>query len=137
MTPNVTKFVAEVKSRLAANSGKIPAPLYFEIGKLCGMKCKEVVDAKKEHFADQVKGAAAPKAVAAKKPAVKKGKKTAVKKGKTKPADEPAALTKAQLKAMKGADESTGVVEDTEESFVWIASPEEIANPTDLHETTY
>ena len=139
MTPNITKFVAEVKNRLAANSGKIPAPLYFEIGKLCGMKCKEVVDAKKEHFPDQVKGAGAPKVVAAKKPAVKKGKKTAVKKGKAtkKVADEPAPLTKKQMKALASADESTGVVEDSDTTFVWIASPEEIANPSDLHETSY
>jgi hypothetical protein len=28
-------------------------------------------------------------------------------------------------------------VTDTPEAFVWIASPEEIENPTDLHATTY
>jgi hypothetical protein len=136
MTPNITKFVAEVKTRLKANNGKIPAPLYFEIGKLCGMKCKEVVDAKKEHFADQVKGAGgkiSDRKTAAKKPAAKKA---AVKKTK-KVADEPVSLTKKQLKALKGADESTGIVEDTDTAFVWIASPEEIANPSDIHTTNY
>jgi len=136
MTPNITKFIAEVKTRLAANDGKIPAPLYFEIGKMCGMTCKEVVDAKKEHFSGQVKvvGAAKP----AKK--LKKGKEAArAKKGKAnkKPVEaEPAELTKAQKKALKGADESTGVVEDTETAFVWIATPEEISSEL-KHDTNY
>lgn len=135
MTSNIDKFIAEVTDRLAANNGKIPAPLYFEIGKLCGMTCKQVVEAKKEKFSDKIRNATRTTSVkpvkAAKKAVVKK-----VKKVKT-VSDEPAALTKKQKKAFAAADESTGVVEDTPNSFVWIASPEEIANPADLHETAY
>lgn len=136
MTPNIDKFVAEVSDRLKANNGKIPAPLYFEIGKLCGMTCKQVVDAKKEHFSDKVR-------VGGRTPikASPKAAKKAVKKGKTdkkvKQADEPAELTKAQKKALKGADESTGIVEDSESAYVWIASPEEIASTEELHKTDY
>lgn len=141
MTANIPKFLTEVKSRLAANSGKIPAPLYFEIGKLCGMTCKDVVEAKREHFADQVKGATAGKPIAAKKVAkpAKKATKTAkpAKKA-TKPDDEvEVKLTKKQKKMIAEADESTGVVEQTEDTFVWIASPEEIASDKDIHETSY
>lgn len=142
MTPNITKFLAEIKTRLKANNGKIPAPLYFEIGKLCGLKCKDVVEAKREHFADQLKPSVAAKAPAAKKvkapkvDPVKKGKDAARVRAARKQADEPAELTKAQKKAAKNADESTGIVEQTETAFVWIATPEEIVSDI-KHDTDY
>jgi hypothetical protein len=140
MTPNIDKFVKEVSNRLSANNGKIPAPLYFEIGKLCGMTCKQVVEAKKEHFADKVKGGTrtTSKPVKAAKKAVKKAKPAKKEpKGKKKVEAEPAALTKKQKKALANADESTGIVEDTDTAFVWIASPEEIASTEELHKTNY
>jgi hypothetical protein len=131
MTPNIDKFIAEVSDRLKANNGKIPATLYFEIGKLCGMTCKQVVDAKKEHFADKVKGATkvAKKAV--------KSKTKPKKEAKAKKESEPAPLTKKQLKAFANADESHGVVENSETAYVWIASPEEIASTEYLHKVDY
>lgn len=131
MTANIPKFIAEVQSRLDANGGKIPAALYFDIGKLCGMKCKEVVEAKKEHFAGKSGKKAATKTArkAAKKGTVKKTKDVKAPKG-------DAALVKASKKMLKGADESTGLVANTEDEYVWIASPEEISGEF-KHDTAY
>lgn len=131
MTPT-EKFIAKIGERLKLGGGKIPAPVYFEVGKLCGLTCKQVVEAKKEHFSGAVR---TPSVKAAKAPAPKKATKTtkpAAKKGKK--VDEPeltAAEKKSLKKALKNVDERTGVVEDsldTGGSFVWIASAEEIAD---------
>jgi hypothetical protein len=112
-----TKFVAEVKALLA--KGKVSAKTMAEVGKACGLTCRAVVDAKKLHFASET--APVTKAV---KPA--KAAKAA------KPVKAP--------KAPKAAKEPVAAapVEPAEgEVFVWIASPEEIENPTNLHEPDY
>jgi hypothetical protein len=125
---NDTKtFVLLISDLMAANGGKIPASVFFEIGRgRCGMTCKEVIEARAKFYPETVR------TVNRKK---KAAKKTIVKKVKT--SDEPKPLSKALKTAMKSADESHGVVENDGNSFVWIASPEEIANPSSLHETSY
>jgi hypothetical protein len=137
MTANETKFVAEIKALLA--KGKVAAPKYFEVGKLCGLKCKEVVDAKKAYFSGETKSSPAPQ------------KSKPAKKLTQAEQDEQAKINhdvimNADLSNRYGSitveDNSEpapdfGIVTDTPEAFVWIASPEEIENPTDLHATTY
>lgn len=129
----VEEFVDHMNSQKKSELG-FPAAELYKVGMAFGLTCKEV----NENFLGKDKAvsrgrylAIVPnvnvKKVAAKKPAKKVSKKADV---------EPVKLTKKQKKALAEADESTGVVENTEDSFVWIASPDEIQNPDKypLHE---
>lgn len=129
MTPSETKFVAQIKALL--EKGKVAGPKYFEVGKLCGMKCKEVVDAKKKYFSAGTKASV----------------KSAEAKNTTKTEQVPATELD-ELKTKYGSlvedneepagpPSDFGIIANTENEFVWIASPEEIANPSDLHSTSY
>jgi hypothetical protein len=128
MTPNETKFVAEMKKRLAA--GKVPAPVFFEVGKLCGLKCKEVVDAKKAHFSDNVKGAPVKKSPPPKKYTAEEQLKRAKE-------DSDVILSgrygNINVEDNGEAEPEHGIVKDDGNEFVWIASPELIASTEGMH----
>jgi hypothetical protein len=114
MTDNIKKFIEEIAVRIASSpKGKIPSALYFEIGKTFGMTCKEVVETKKEHFADQTR---------------KKTKKVVARKDAKKAPESKEVM----VESVEGCDESSGVVENSDSSFVWIATPEEIQSTEDL-----
>lgn len=132
MTDKVKQFVEEIGARMTL--GKVPNSEIFKFGQSLGLKCREIVDLKKEHFAFATRGASKP-VLAAKAPTAKKAPK--VKKVAAPTADEGVELTPKQKKALKNADESTGVVQSDETAFVWIASPEEIASTEEVHTVDY
>lgn len=120
------KYVAEMKKLLA--KGKVKAPIYFEVGKAFGMTCKEVCEARKKHFPRDKK-------------IISENEKIIM----------PILDGEIELNGDYGSHEikdnsedvddgpppDFGVVIDTPDEFVWIASPEEIENPADLHSTNY
>ena len=131
MTPNETKFVAEMKKRLAA--GKVPAPVFFEVGQQYGLKCKEVVIVKKEHFSGKP-----PAQVQKSRPAKKLTAAEQLKLAKT----NQEVIDRVDLKTRYGninvedngeAEPEHGVVKDDGNEFIWIASPSEIASTEGMY----
>lgn len=121
-----TKYVAEMTRLLA--KGKVKAPVYFEVGKTFGMACKEVCEARKKHFSGEMKTPAKAKAAKAVKEILGDAAELNGDYGSPEVEDNSEPV---------GPPPDFGVVIDTPDEFVWIATPEEIKNPSDLHATNY
>ena len=111
-------------------AGKVKAADFFAVGKEFGITCSKAVELKAQILGKPTKTVAAKKAA--------KPKPSKAKKAKSLPDSiDEVKLTPKQKKAIKNADESTGVVEDANAVFVWIASPDEIASTAELHTADY
>ena len=122
------KYVAEMNKLLA--KGKVKAPVFFEVGKTFGMTCKEVCEARKKHFSGEMKVVSKTKAEKAVKEILGDAAELHGDYGSPEVEDNSEEVD-------AGPPPDFGVIEDSENSFVWIASPDEIENPTSIHDTTY
>ena len=144
MHAKITEFVLFLQGLPESNQG-FSAKDFYKLGQNYGITCKQI----KDTFLGKQRAIRAGR-YPAEIGAVPLGKKAASKKAASKKAaSKKAASKKAARKVTSTAcadfdndvdkiigDESTGVVENTADSFVWIATPEEIAGEL-IHQTNY